>query len=79
MTWRDLLDDWHGQLARLAELFPHADPEALIRFRGNRALLAEYIADTHELTLAEGQEAVELRLLPGARPADFREELCAAE
>ena len=76
MTWRDLLLDWQGQLDRLAELFPHADPEALARFRGNRALLAEYIADTHELTLAEGYEAIEMRMLPCADRADL---LLAAE
>ena len=79
MTWRDLLQDWQGQLERLSDIFPHADPDALIRFRGNRDLLAEYIADTHDLTLAEGHEAVELRLLPGARTDVASGRLCAAE
>ncbi|PRY26276.1 hypothetical protein CLV78_101371 [Aliiruegeria haliotis] len=68
MTWRDLLMDWHDHIDRVADIFPHADPCALVRFRGNRELLAEYIADTHDLTPAEGIEAVELRLLPGAQP-----------
>ncbi|WP_068112312.1 hypothetical protein [Tropicimonas marinistellae] len=77
MTWGDILQDWHGQLDRLEAMFPHADTAALVRFRGNKHLLAEYIADTHDLTLAEGLEAVELRLLPGAAtPAHFA---CAAE
>ena len=66
MTWRDMLTDWNAQLDRLSDLFPQADPCALVRFRGNKALLAEYIADTHDLTLAEGHEAVDFRLLPGA-------------
>lgn len=79
MTWRDLLQDWQGQLDRLSEIFPYADADALIRFRGNRDLLAEYIADSHDLTLAEGYEAVELRLLPGAFPSENPAELYAAE
>ena len=79
MTWRDLLQNWHGQLDRLAEIFPHADPSALVRFRGNRDLLAQYIADTHDLTFAEGIEAVEMRLLPGARSTDHPPTLYAAE
>lgn len=68
MTWSDILTDWNGQLARLQIIFPHADVAALARFRGNKRLLAEYIADTHDLTYAEGVEAVEMRLLPCARP-----------
>ncbi|SDI46089.1 hypothetical protein [Aliiruegeria lutimaris] len=72
MTWGDLLENWHCQIECLVACFPHADPEALVRFRGNRDLLAEYIADTHELTLAEGFEAIEMRLLPCvSRPADL--------
>lgn len=78
MTWRDLLQDWHGQLDRLATLFPHADPCALVRFRGNKTLLAEYIADSHDLTLAEGMEVLEMRLLQGAAPMAERVP-CAAE
>ncbi len=61
-----MLQDWHGQLPRLQTLFPHADIAALTRFRGNRQLLAEYIANTHDLTLDEGIEALEMRLLTGA-------------
>ena len=79
MTWRDLLQDWHGQLDRLAETFPHADQSALVRFRGNRDLLAQYIADTHDLTYAEGIEALDMRLLPGAQLSDMPPSLCAAE
>ncbi|MDV7144958.1 hypothetical protein R3X27_19935 [Tropicimonas sp. TH_r6] len=77
MTWGDLFRDWHGQIDTLSNLFPHADPSALARFRGNRGLLAQYIADTHELTLEEGTEAVELRLLPSAR--SVAQQLVAAE
>jgi hypothetical protein len=67
MTWRDLLADWQEHLDCLQALFPHADIGALVRFRGNKDLLAEYIADTHDLTLTEGHDAVDMRLLPGAR------------
>ncbi len=67
MTWRDLLIDWHGQLDRLSETYPYADPCALARFRGNREFLARYIAETHDLTLTEAYESVNERLLVGAR------------
>ncbi|MFD0979871.1 hypothetical protein [Tropicimonas aquimaris] len=79
MTWSDILQDWHGQLSRLHDLFPHADPVALARFRGNKRLLAEYIADTHDLTEAEGAEAIEWRLMPGAATRDVGAFACAAE
>lgn len=79
MTWSDILQDWHGQLERLHSLFPHADPAALARFRGNKHLLAEYIADTHDLTQAEGAEAIELRLMPCAAARPTRSFACAAE
>ncbi len=79
MTWGDLLRDWHDQLETLSDLFPHADPSALARFRGNRGLLAQYIADTHDLTLEEGAEAVEMRLLPSARGLALQAQLVAAE
>ncbi|SFB84949.1 hypothetical protein [Tropicimonas isoalkanivorans] len=67
MTWCEFLQEWHGQLHRLQTLFPYADATALARFRGNKHLLTEYIANTHDLTLSEGLEALELRLLPGAQ------------
>ncbi|WP_116131795.1 hypothetical protein [Tropicimonas sp. IMCC34043] len=68
MTWSDILTEWTDHLAQLGQIFPHADAAALARFRGNKLLLAEYIADTHDLTFREGLEAVEMRLLPCARP-----------
>lgn len=79
MTWGNLLEHWHGQVGRITEIFPHADPCALVRFRGNRDLLAQYIADTHDLTVAEGHEAIDLRLLPAARHKIFVPPLVAAE
>ncbi len=79
MTWSEILQDWQCQIDRLTALFPCADPEALVRFRGDKTLLAQYIADTHDLTEAEGQEAIDMRLLPGcaARRESFG--LLAAE
>lgn len=67
MTWDELFSNWPEQVDRLVSIFPHADRCALIRFRGNRRHLAQYLADAHDLTEAEGLEAIELRLLPGAR------------
>ena len=66
MQWDAFLADWRDQIDRVHTLFPMTDPCALSRFRGNRLRLAEYIADAHDLTLREGMEAIETRLLPGA-------------
>lgn len=79
MTWGDLLEDWQMRIDRLTELFPHADAVALQRFRGNKSLLAQYIADTHDLTLSEGYEALDMRLLPGCQGTSSDRGLCAAE
>lgn len=77
MTWRDIMQHWTWHIDRFQHLFPHADAEALVRFRGNKELLAEYIANTHDLTLREGMDALEHRLMPGADGIEPR--VCAAE
>lgn len=68
MTWSEMKSQWELHLERVAELFPHTEPKAIARFRGNPALLAEYIADTHDVTISEAIFLIEDRLLPtGAR------------
>ncbi|MEO0936789.1 MAG: hypothetical protein AAFY38_01395 [Pseudomonadota bacterium] len=53
MSWTNMLEEWNVLMHAFVARFPHCDPAALRRFRGNRDLLVTYLADTHELTEAE--------------------------
>ncbi|MDF1872673.1 hypothetical protein [Vannielia sp.] len=75
MAWKQLFENWAEALPRIVDLYPHVDPIALQRFRGNRSLFVAYIAATHELTLAEASDAVDDMLLRFGRQ---RETLAAA-
>ena len=63
MTWDRFLEMWPSQIERVLALFPRAERCALLRYRGNRSHLAQYIADTHDLTYAEADELLETRLM----------------
>jgi len=63
MAWKQLFENWAHALPRIVALYPHVDPVALQRFRGNRSLFVAYLAATHDLTLREAEEAVEDMLL----------------
>lgn len=63
MTWSRLLSEWRDHIPEALWLFPHLDPQALARFRGDRGLLATYLAETHDLTLSEAQDCINDRLL----------------
>ncbi len=68
--------DWPAVADRLCLWFPHFDSAALRRFRGDRAKLVTYLAESHDLTEAEAAEQLEmwfetagLAARPGARAA----------
>lgn len=67
MAWEQYLLIWVDQINRIKELFPHIEPAALDRFRGNIDHFAAYLADTHDLTFREGMAAIEDRLLIGVQ------------
>lgn len=58
MSWMEVTTDWPVFVARLAADFPQLDPEALRRFRGDRAKLVIYLAETHDLTAREASEVL---------------------
>lgn len=67
MSWDRFLDDWPAHVDRVLALFPGTDRCALVRFRGNRRYLAQYIADAQDLTPAEAEDLIDLRLLSASR------------
>ncbi|KPP91193.1 MAG: hypothetical protein HLUCCA08_17860 [Rhodobacteraceae bacterium HLUCCA08] len=68
MPWTHVLADWPRIAHRLCRDFRHLEEAALRRFRGDRDKLVIYLADTHDLTLAEAAETLEDWLLRVARP-----------
>ena len=58
MPWSQVLEVWQNLFERLCADFPHLDELALRRFRGNRDLLVNYLAETHELTQSEADECL---------------------
>ena len=59
MSWTLALANWPELLAQLCTRFRHLDHSALIRFRGNRAKMNLYLAETHDLTITEAAQALD--------------------
>ncbi|MCW1950858.1 MAG: hypothetical protein KIH44_005770 [Octadecabacter sp.] len=59
MSRTHALADWPHLSKRLCNHFRHLNPAAMARFRGNRAKLNLYLAQTHDLTLAEASQALD--------------------
>ena len=61
---------WRSLLNRLEHFFPEADGVVLAAIIEKHEALIRYIAQIHELTIAEAREVFELALLrPSLRPA----------
>ncbi len=58
MPWRDVYSIWPDLIDQFCNDFPYLEKAALTRFRGDRNKLITYLADTHELTLTEAQDAL---------------------
>lgn len=75
MPWTQVLANWPLLLDHLSADFKHLERSALQRFRGDRARLETYLAETHDLTHGEAAEVLQDWLifkaphLEGARAA----------
>jgi len=58
MSWTNVYSIWPALIEHLCEDFPHLDRCALDRFRGCQEAMIGYLADTHDLTLAEAEESL---------------------
>lgn len=58
MSWDSVLENWMSLIDCLCKDFPHLDVAAVRRFRGDQVKLVGYLADTHELTMTEAQDAL---------------------
>lgn len=59
MPWTHVLASWPNLIEHLCNDFPHLDLAALERFRGDRSRMETYLAETHDLTLAEAAETLD--------------------
>ncbi|SMX31163.1 hypothetical protein [Octadecabacter ascidiaceicola] len=59
MSWTQARALWPQLSASLCQRFRHLNPTAMARFRGDRAKLNLYLAQTHDLTLAEAAQALD--------------------
>lgn len=59
MPWTTAFSHWPRLGPLLCYDFPHLDPAAIRRFRGNLTALVEYLANTHDLTAAEARDALQ--------------------
>lgn len=59
MPWTEAFERWVQLRAEFCAEFPFLDRVAIKRFRGDYHALTEYLANTHDLTLAEATEALE--------------------
>lgn len=58
MSWDSILENWMAMIDSMCADFPHLDVVAVRRFRGDRSKLIGYLADTHDLTKVEAQDAL---------------------
>ncbi len=58
MPWTTVTALWPCFVETLCAHFPHFEPAAVRRFRGDRAKLVTYLAETHDLTLIEASETL---------------------
>lgn len=72
MPWTHVLTNWPLLLDYLSADFKHLEHAALQRFRGDRAKMELYLAETHDLTPAEAVEVLEDWLTFKASRIDLR-------
>ena len=59
MPWTEAFERWALLGTEFCADFPFLDRVAIQRFRGDYHALTEYLANTHDLTLAEAADALE--------------------
>lgn len=59
MPWSIVTKDWTRFVQSLCSWFPYFDETAVQRFRGDRAKLVVYLAESHDLTEDEASEQLE--------------------
>lgn len=59
MSCTTALIRWPHLLEQLCGQFHHPDPAALTRFRGDHQKMNLYLAETHDLTIAEAAETLD--------------------
>lgn len=70
MTWDEIETSWHDLVDRIIDQWPSMSADRVMAIAGDRNSFTRYIAESHDLTIAEATEAVELwmyRILSGAR------------
>ena len=58
MSWTCVMSIWENLLDHLCDDFPFLEKAALVRFRGDQSKLISYLAETHDLTECEAEEAL---------------------
>jgi hypothetical protein len=59
MPWAHVLASWPNLVEHLCDDFQYLQIAALRRFRGDRRKMELYLAETHDLTVAEAREALD--------------------
>lgn len=59
MPWNSALAQWPHLIEQLCADFRYLERAALERFRGDRDKMVVYLAETHDLTMIEAEDALE--------------------
>lgn len=59
LTWTDLTQDWGTAFRRLQGRFPHLDDSAMPFLKLDRDRFEAYLAETHQMTMAEAHAEFE--------------------
>jgi hypothetical protein len=60
MSWKEVETAWHDLVDRILAQWPEASAERVMALAGDRKAFTTYIAERHDLTLAEAADAIEM-------------------
>lgn len=58
LTWTDMTENWGYWSKQLQDAYPHLDGSALAFAKNDRTRFEGYLAQTHNLTLAEARDSL---------------------
>lgn len=63
MSWSEIEKAWSELIDHIVDRWPETAAEPLLAIAGDRTRFTDYLARSHDLTLAEASEAIEAWLM----------------
>lgn len=63
MTWKEIETAWHELVDGILAQWPAMSCERVLAIAGDRAEFTRYIAESHDLTMSEAAEALDMWMI----------------